>query len=33
MEPLHQGLGPHAILDDVVNLGAEDMSQYDPYED
>ena len=33
MELLHQRLGPHAMLGDLVELGAEDTPQYDPYAD
>ena len=33
MESLHQALGPHARLSDLVNLGVEETPQDDPYED
>ena len=33
MESLHQKLCSQATMDDLVDLGAEDMPQYDPYED
>ena len=33
MESLHQKLGPHAGLRDLVELGVQETPQYDPYED
>ena len=33
MELLYQRLGPHAMMGDLVELGAEDTLQFDPYED
>ena len=30
---LHQRLGPHAIVEDLAELGIWGMPQYDPYED
>ena len=33
MVSLHQKLGLHAELRDLVELGVEDTPQYDPYED
>ena len=33
MESLHQRLGPHAKVRDLVKLGEKDTLQYDPYED
>ena len=33
MEFLHQVLGPHAKLRDLVDLGVEVTPQYDPYKD
>ena len=33
MEMLHQRLGPHALVGDLVELGIDDTPQYDPYED
>ena len=33
MVSLHQKLGPHAELRDLVELGVEDTPQYDLYED
>ena len=32
MESLHQRLGPHAMVRDLVELDVEDVSQYDPYD-
>ena len=33
MASLHQRLGPNIEVRDLVELGVEDTSQYDPYED
>ena len=33
MKSLHQVLGPHTRLRDLVDLGVEKTLQYDPYED
>ena len=33
MESLHQRLGSHAMVKDLVNLDAEDVLQYDPNQD
>ena len=33
MESLHQRLGSHAMVGDLADLGAEDLQQYNPYED
>ena len=33
MESLHQRLGLQAMVDDLIDLDAEDMLQYDPYGD
>ena len=33
MELFHQRLHPHTTVGDLIDLGAEDMLQYDPYED
>ena len=33
MELLHQRLGPHAMVDDLAELGADDTLQYDLHED
>ena len=33
MLSLHQTLGPHTVLRDLVELGVEETPQYDPYED
>ena len=33
MESLHQRLGPHAMVRDLVELGVEDRPWYDPYKD
>ena len=32
MESLHQAMGPHMRLRDLVNLGVEETPQIDPYE-
>ena len=32
MESLHQRLGLQAMVDDLIDLDAEDMLQYNPYE-
>ena len=32
-ESLHQRLGHHAMMANLVELGAKDATQYDPYED
>ena len=33
MESLCQRLGPFTMMDDLVELGAEDTPQYDPYQE
>ena len=33
MKALHQRLGHHAMVRDLVELGVEDMLQYNPHED
>ena len=33
MELLHKRLGPHVMVRDLVELGAEYTLQYNPYED
>ena len=31
MDSLHQSFGPQAMVDDVIDLGTEDVLQYNPY--
>ena len=33
LESFHQRLGSQAMVDDLADLGMEDMSQYDSYKD
>ena len=32
MDSLHQRLGPHVMVEDLTELGIEDIPQYDLYE-